>query len=162
REAGVRREPRRGPLPDLPDALQLPRGRRLLPFELGGQSRTVRAGEGVRLEPGDVDDGRVRVPGLRAGVVGDVVVLLPRPALARPPLAAHVAAALAEVHPRGVGDRVTGDREACDVARVTQALVVVGEDLVGGADHRRAAGYLDELEPVAAGRTRLPVAVGEG
>src|SRR4051812_44539759 len=113
-EAGIAVEGRRRPLPDLPGVLELAPGRRLLPFDLRRQARTMRAGEGVGLEPGDVDDGCVRVPGLGAGMVRDVVVLLPRPALARPPLAAHVAAALAELQPRGVGDRRAADVERGD------------------------------------------------
>ena len=79
----------------------------------------MRAGEGVGLEPGDVDHGPVGVQRLPAAdaplaaVVGpvqgsrDVVLLLPRPALVGPPLAALVAAALDEVQERRVGDRPT-------------------------------------------------------
>ena len=36
-------------------------GRRLLPLPLVGEPGTVRAGEGVGLEPGDVDDGLERI-----------------------------------------------------------------------------------------------------
>ena len=41
-------------------------GRRLLPLGLGREARAVRAGEGVGLEPGDVDDRPVRVERLAA------------------------------------------------------------------------------------------------
>jgi len=41
-----------------PTLLLVP-GRRLLPLGLGGEADAVRTGEGVGLEPGDVDDGRV-------------------------------------------------------------------------------------------------------
>ena len=85
----------------------------------------MRSGEGVGLEPGDVDDGRVGVqrrpavdaplpPPVRTGGplrVGDVVLLLPRPALVRPPLAALVAAALGEGQEGRVGDRRAADPE---------------------------------------------------
>src|SRR3954447_25311220 len=108
-----------------------------------------------------MDDGCVRIPGLGARVVRDVVVLLPGPALARPPLAAHVAAALAEAHPRGVGDRVAGDAERRDLAHVARALVVVGEDVVARAALREAAVDRDELEPVAGRRLGPAPAVGE-
>ena len=83
-----------------------------------GRRAPCAAGEGVGLEPGDVAHGRVGVPRGHAAVVRDVVVLLPRPALVRPPLAAHVAAALGEVQPRGVRDRAAGDAEGGDVDRV--------------------------------------------
>src|SRR5207244_2136874 len=82
-------------------------GRRLLPLGLGGEAGVVRTGEGVGLEPGDVDDGPVEVerfepaeaplrsvvrrPGSRSR---DVVLLLPRPALVGPPLAPLVPPAL--------------------------------------------------------------------
>ena len=36
-------------------------GRRLLPLDLGGEAGSVPAGEGVGLEPRDVDDGPMRV-----------------------------------------------------------------------------------------------------
>ena len=42
-------------------SLLLVPGRRLLPLDLGGEAGAVRAGEGVGLEPGDVDDGLLRV-----------------------------------------------------------------------------------------------------
>src|SRR5207253_411230 len=47
-------------IPSCESSLLIP-GRRLLPFDLGGKADTVCAGEGVGLEPGDVDDGAVRV-----------------------------------------------------------------------------------------------------
>src|SRR4051812_32890772 len=95
-EAGVAVEPGRRPLPHVPDALEVPvgPGRRLLPLRLGGEPRSARAGEGVGLEPGDVAHRSVRMPRLCVRTVGDVVVLLPRPALVAPPLAALIAAAL--------------------------------------------------------------------
>src|ERR1035441_2256760 len=45
----------------------------------------------------------------RCGALRDVVLLLPRPALVRPPLAALVAAALAEAHPAAVAHRPPRD-----------------------------------------------------
>src|SRR5947209_4604068 len=76
-------------------------GRRLLPLDLGGEPKPVSAGEGVGLEPGDVDDGTMRVEWLQrseaplrgevrrpASRSRDVVLLLPVPALVRPPFAA--------------------------------------------------------------------------
>src|SRR5450755_1784418 len=74
-------------------------GRRLLPLRFSGEASTVRAGEGVGLEPGDVDDRSVRMQWLKPREaplrpeVGrpalwscDVVVLLPGPTLVGPPL----------------------------------------------------------------------------
>src|SRR3954467_7429833 len=96
-EAGIAQERRGGPLPHLTDALDLVPGRRLLPLGLGRQARAGPAGEGVGLEPGDVDDRRVRIPGAdRRRTVADVVLLLPHPRLVRPPGPALVAAALGE------------------------------------------------------------------
>ena len=57
----------------------------------------------------------------------DVVLLLPRPALVGPPLAALVAAALDEGQVAGVGDRRAADQVAANVGAVARALVVVGE-----------------------------------
>ena len=74
--------PRPGRRPASAVATAGPPGRRLLPLRLGGEARTVRAGEGVGLEPGDV--ARRARPGAlaaTAAMVGDVVLLLPRPAL---------------------------------------------------------------------------------
>src|SRR3954447_18880170 len=107
-EAGVAAEVRARPLPCRAGLLQwlLGPGRRLLPLRFGGEARAVRSGEGVSLEPGDVQHGPVIVVGRSARRpafrMRDVVLLLPRPALVRPPLATLVAAALAEVHPRAV------------------------------------------------------------
>ena len=100
-------------------------------------------GEGGGLEPGHVDHGLVG--GQRGGAVdaplqpgavvlphpaagvGDVVLLLPRPRLVGPPLAALVAAALDEGQVARVGDRDLADPEAAHVGLVARALVVVGE-----------------------------------
>ena len=101
----------------------------------------MRAGEGVGLEPGDVDDGPVRGRAARAARAAtrrlrsavhacrsrDVVLLLPRPALVGPPLAPLVAAALDERQLGGVGDRGPADQVAAHVGAVARALVVVGE-----------------------------------
>src|SRR6185312_1166676 len=97
-EAWVAVEPGGGPLPDLPDALEVPvgPGRRLLPLSFGGEPCSARASEGVGLEPGDVAHRSVRVSRLCVRTAADVVVLLPGPALVAPPLAAPVAAALGE------------------------------------------------------------------
>src|SRR5580692_11001121 len=101
---GVRHEPRvaievrRRPLPHTPDASELPAarwltvrllgpGQRLLPLCLGWQSRVVCTREGIGLEPGDVTNRRLRVAARRRRMMRDVVLLLPRPTLARPPLA---------------------------------------------------------------------------
>src|SRR4051812_40400310 len=139
-EARVAVEPGGRPLPDLPDALEVPLGpgRRLLPLRFRGEPCSARAGEGVGLEPGDVAHRSVRMPRLCVWTVRDVVVLLPRPALVAPPLAALVAAALAEAQPGRVGDRPARDAEAAELHAVARALVVVGEDVVGGAEHGRA------------------------
>ena len=63
-------------------------------------------------------------PALR---VGDVVLLLPRPGLVGPPLAALVAAALDEGRKVALVIGGAADAEGADVARVARALVVVGE-----------------------------------
>ena len=142
-------------------------GRRLLPLGLGREPGSVGSGEGVGLEPGEVDhrlvgmQGRPAVdaplpPSVRAGGpalrVGDVVVLLPRPALVGPPLAALVAAALDEAQEGGVGDRGAADAEGGEVAPVARALVVVGEALVRRAHRERPGGDVDGLEAGGAGR----------
>ena len=111
-ETRVAGERARRPFPDLAGALELVPGRRLLPLDLGRQARVVRAGEGVGLEPADVDDGGVRAPASAASWWVMSYSLLPRPALVGPPLAALVAAALGEGQPGGVGDRRAADREA--------------------------------------------------
>ena len=96
--------------------------------------------------------GRARRPG--AGV-GDVVALLPGPALVRPPLAAPIAAALDEPQERRVGDRRAADPEGGQVGAVARALVVVGEDALRCAERARAARDLDGLEAgVALGAPR--------
>ena len=123
------------PTPD-PSARGSPllRGRRPLPLGLAGQARVVRSGEGVGLEPGDVAGGRLRrAPAAIRRMVGDVVLLLPGPALVRPPLAPLVAAALAEAHPARVAHRPARDLEGGQLDRVARALVVVGEALRAGA-----------------------------
>ena len=104
----------------------------------------MRAGEGVGLEPGDVDDGPIRRERLARSQTPlgaevrrprrrsrDVVLLLPRPALVRPPFAALVAAALDEREVGGVGDRRLADQVAADVGAVARALVVVGKAASG-------------------------------
>src|SRR6266487_611002 len=135
-EAGIAAEPGRRPLPDLSDVLEtlsglLGPGRRPLPLCFGGEPGSARTGEGVGLEPGDVAHRCVRRPRPCVLTVGDVVVLLPRPALVAPPLAALIAAALGEVQPRRVGDWPARDAEGADVDVVARALVVVGEHAVG-------------------------------
>src|SRR5215207_11606908 len=65
--------------------------------------------------PGDaplLPPGRARRPGTG---VGDVVALLPGPALVRPPLSALIAAALDEVQEGRVGDRRAADPEPLQV-----------------------------------------------
>src|SRR3954449_1821601 len=136
-------------------------GRCLLPLRLRREARAVCAGEGIGLEPGHVDDGLVGVqrrpsvdpplaPSGRATGpaprVGDVVVLLPGPALVAPPLAPLVAAALGEGEPARVGHRRAADPEGGELGPVAGALVVVGEAEAAGADRARAAGHLDRLE----------------
>src|SRR6188472_4433376 len=142
-EAGVAVEPGGGPLPDLPDALEVPLdpGRRLLPLGLGGEPGAARAGEGVGLEPGDVAHRSVRMPRLCVRTVRDVVVLLPRPALVAPPFAAPIATALGEAQPRGVGHRPARDAERADLHAMPGALVVVGERSVRRAHPEAAARY---------------------
>src|SRR4051794_765594 len=146
-EAGVPVEPGGGPLPDLSDALEVPLGpgRRLLPLGFCGEPCSVRAGEGVGLEPGDVAHRSVRMPRLCVWTVRDVIVLLPRPALVAPPLAALIAAALGEVQPRRVGDRPAGDAEGADLDAVARALVVVGEDVLRGPERGRAGRDVEPL-----------------
>src|SRR5439155_793612 len=61
-------------------------------------------------------------------------LLLPRPALRRPPLAALVAATVAEAHPAGVADRAPADLERPQLDGVARALVVVCEALRPGAE----------------------------
>src|SRR6185312_4329909 len=130
-EAGVGQEVRGGPLPDgadAPDPIgRLLRGRRPLPLLLARKARFVRAGEGVGLEPADVADGSLRVTRCHGRMVADVVLLLPRPALVGPPLAAFVAAALAEAHPARVRDGDAGDPKGRQLDAVARALVVVCE-----------------------------------
>ena len=120
----------------------------------------MRAGEGVGLEPGHVDDGpmwverhersqaplggEVRRPSARTG---DVVLLLPRPALVRPPFAALVAAALGELEIRGVRDRRHADLVPAHIGAVARTLVVVREALRGGADDALARRNFGQLEP---------------
>ena len=150
------------PLPHPPDRRGglLLRGRRPLPLGLGGQARVVRSGEGVGLEPGDVAGGRLGVPRRDLRVIDDVVLLLPGPALVRPPLAPLVAAALAEAHPAGVADRQSRDLEGGMLDRVARALVVVGETLRGRADRERAGGQGDPLALLVHRRQR-PIALGQ-
>src|SRR6185436_18964434 len=119
-----------------------------------GEAGAVRSCEGIGLEPGHVDDrlvvvqrrpsvdpplppsGRATGPAAR---VGDVVVLLPGPALVAPPFAALVAAALGEGQPGGVGDRRAADPEGGQLGAVARALVVVGEAEAPGAERAGAA-----------------------
>ena len=111
------------------------------------------AGEGVGLEPGDVDDGLLRVqrvepPEAPLGAQvrrppsrsSDVVLLLPRPALVGPPLATLVAAALDERQVGGVRDRGAADQVLAHIGAVMGALVVVGELTGGRADRAFAPG----------------------
>ena len=109
----------------------------------------MRAGEGVGLEPGDVDDGLVGID--RRPLAGDPfapVAVQCRgpemsyssfqcPALVRPPLAPLVAAALDEAQERRVGDRGEADPEGRQLDPVARALVVVGEAGCGSADLER-------------------------
>src|SRR5581483_6093456 len=90
-------------------------GRGLLPLVLAREAGVVRPREGLGLEPGHVDHrsagverGMLAEAPLRAEILApagrfrDVVLLLPRPALVRPPLAPDVAAALDEPQVAGV------------------------------------------------------------
>ena len=125
------------------------------------------SGKGVRLEPGHVDRGLLGVqwrpsvdaplpppvgPGGPPLWVGDVVVLLPRPALVRPPLAALVAAALGEAQEGRVGDRGAADAEARQVDQVARALVVEREAVIVGAHRELARRDLDRVEARAGRR----------
>ncbi len=133
--------------------------RRLLPLELGGQPGAVRASKGVGLEPGDVNHRPIGVQRLElpeppfAGEVhrpasgaGDVVLLLPGPALVGPPLAPLVSAAFDEREVAGVGDRGAADQEAAYIGAVPRAFVVEGEAVLGRADRAWTARDLDHLE----------------
>ena len=82
------------------------------------------AGRSGSSRPSRHSPARSAVQPLRAG---DVVLLLPGPALVRPPLAPLVAAALDEGQVGGVGDRRAADQVAAHVGAVAGALVVVGE-----------------------------------
>src|SRR3712207_4480526 len=75
----------------------------------------------------------------------DVVLLLPCPALAAPPLAPLVAAALDEREERRVGDRRARDAERRQRDRMAGPLVVVGPRRRVGAHEERAAGDVDPL-----------------
>ncbi len=78
-------------------------------------------------------------------MVGDVVLLFPRPAFVGPPLAPLVAAALDEAHPARGADGPARDLERLKRDRVARALVVVGEPARGGAHRERARGDLQPL-----------------
>src|SRR5205807_4195201 len=122
------------------------------------QAGPVRSGEGVGLEPGDVDDGPRGVKRLIAADaplapvvcpvqrVGDVVLLLPVPGLIGPPFAALVAAALDEVEEGGIRDRRAADAKGRDVHRVARTLVVVGEALGRRAHVERPARNVEPLQ----------------
>ncbi len=128
-------------------------GRRLLPLGLGGQARAVRSREGVGLEPADMAGGRLLVARRKGGVGGDLVLLLPRPALGRPPLAPLIPAVVCEAHPARAADRVTGDAEGGRLDGVARALVVVGEPVLRGA-HRERPGRDLHPPPVLGGAAR--------
>src|SRR5437588_12600330 len=85
------------------------------------------------------------MPGGHRRVMGDVVLLLPGPTLIGPPLAALVAAALAEAHPGLVGHRMASDAERGHVDDVARTLVVVGEVAIAEAHRRRARRYCDPI-----------------
>src|SRR5205807_1245539 len=108
-------------------------GGRLLPLDLGGETAGVRSSEGVGLEPGDVDDGPIRMEWLEPGEAplesevrrpalwsGDVVVLLPRPSLVGPPFTPLVSTPFHKRQVRGVGDRRAADQVPADVGAMTR------------------------------------------
>src|ERR1700686_5242719 len=96
----------------------LPPGRRPLPLSLRRQTGLLGSGEGIGLEPAHMAHGRLRVARRRVRVMRDVVLLLPRPALIRPPLAPFIAAALAEAQPAGFAHRAARDVERARVRGV--------------------------------------------
>ena len=117
-ETRVAREARAGPLPDL--AERRPPGSdpwvQVAARSTPPLSEDARRARGRRRRPRTRTRGR-RAPAGRirhARMVRDVELLLPRPALVGPPLAAHVAAALAEVHPALVADREVRDLEGAE------------------------------------------------
>ena len=146
-EAGIAVEPGRGPLPDLPDALRSPW------VQVAAFSHSASVGSRAPRERAKASasnqetwhTGASGCPVSASGQVRDVVVLLPRPALVAPPLAALVAAALGEVQPRRVGDRPARDAEGAELDAVAGALVVVGEDAVGGAERDGPGGDVEPL-----------------
>ena len=119
----------------------------------------MRTGEGVGLEPGDVDDwsagvkrlelaqaplgAQVRRPPCRPC---DVVLLLPAPALFGPPLASLVSAALDERQVARVRYRSAADQEATHVCVEPLPLVVVRKSVRGCANGALARGDLNHLQ----------------
>src|ERR1019366_1638770 len=103
-------------------------GRRFFPLGFSRKAQSVRSGEGVGLEPGDVDDRPVRMEWLQSRQTplalqvrrpapwsGDVVVLLPAPAFVGPPLAPLVTTPLHERQIRRIGDRRAPDQVAAHI-----------------------------------------------
>src|SRR5204863_4513181 len=78
---------------------------------------------------------------------GDVVLLLPRPALVGPPVATSIAATFDEPQVGGVRDRGLADPVAAHIGLVLGALVVVGEAVRRSADHARTGRDVDQVEP---------------
>src|SRR3954454_11888328 len=149
-EAGIGGEVGGGPLPHRADAADpLVPGRRPLPLRLGGEARPLASCEGVGLEPGDVLDGCAEVarqPSRPASRVGDVVALLPRPALFAPPGPVLIAAAFCKREERAVGHWKALYRERAGRYTVARKLVVVDERPVPLGAHVELAGA--ELEPL--------------
>src|SRR5947209_4098875 len=76
----------------------------------------------------------------------DVVLLLPRPPLGRPPLPAPVPAALDERQVAGIGDRRVAQQVVANVGAMGGMLVVVGESVGRCADCALASGNDHHLE----------------
>ena len=125
-----------------PPARPAPAGPRSPPSPTRPRWAGARRARGRRRRPRTRRRGRRAPPGGSCrdrGMVRDVVLLLPRPALVRPPLAPLVAAALAEVHPAArCSPGGARSRRRARSTVVAGALVVVGEALRAGAHRERA------------------------
>src|SRR5205807_5954712 len=85
----------------------------------------------------------VRRPAARSG---DVIALLPRPPLVRPPLPSFVSTSLDERQVGRVRDRGAADQIGAHIGAVAGALVVVCEAVRRSADRALAARDLDQLQ----------------
>src|SRR6516165_2455634 len=140
-EPGIAAEAAPRPLPYAPHRLEHRRlpprrtvaggrageGGRPLPLRLARQARLVGGGVGLGLIPADVARWRLRVACGDRVMLADAMLLLPGPALLRPPLGALVASRLAELDPAVSAHRLPCDLERRQLDGVARALVVIGE-----------------------------------